>query len=102
MAYPENNEMNRLELAAKIVSSWSREELEDYVIREFDADYRHAPDIFEETWDDFKDSFDWSEELSASIKKDCTRPGCHSCACEDKKESDIQQWQIDEASNGRR
>lgn len=82
MAYPENNKKNRTELAEKIASSWSREELEDYVAKAFYDDYYMAPDIFDETWDDFKDSFEWSEELRESMKKNCPNPGCHCGACE--------------------
>ena len=82
MAYPDNNDNNRYELASKILSGWSREDLEEYVITQFVDDYRHAPDIFEETWDDFKDSFEWSEELRESMKKDCPNPGCYCGACD--------------------
>jgi hypothetical protein len=64
---PKKNEKNRYELASKIVSSWSREDLEDYVIREFDADYRDGVGCFEEHWDDFKDSFKWSKEMLEGI-----------------------------------
>ena len=81
MAYPENNEKNRLELASKILSGWSREDLEVYVTTQFVDDYRHAPDIFDETWDDFKDSFEWSEELRDSIEEDCVNPKCCRGAC---------------------
>ena len=84
MAYPENNDNNRYELASKILSGWSREDLEEYVTTQFVDDYRHAPDIFEETWDDFKDSFEWSEELRDSIEEDCANPKC--CRGECKKE----------------
>jgi|GEM_PF-4684340 len=101
MTYPENNEKNRLELAVKILSSWSREDLEDYIIREFNADYRDGLGCFEEHWDVFKDDFKWSEELRASMKKDCPNPGCHCGACE-KKDSDIEDWQIEDALYGRR
>jgi hypothetical protein len=82
MAFPENNEKNRLELAANIVSSWSREELEDYIIREFEADYRDGLGCFEEHWGDFKGSFEWSQELRESMKKDCPNPGCCCGSCE--------------------
>ena len=82
MIYPENNHNNRTELAEKIVSSWSREELADYVAKAFYDDYYMAPDIFDETWDDFKDSFEWSEELRERIEKDCPNPGRHCGACE--------------------
>ena len=53
MPYPKNNGENRYELAAKILSGWSREDLEEYVINQFVDDYRYSPDIFDETWDDF-------------------------------------------------
>ena len=101
MAYPENNGKNRYELASKILSGWSREDLEEYVITQFVDDYRYYPDIFEETWDDFKDSFEWSAELRDSMKEDCPNPGCYCMACE-KDESDIKSWQVEDATNGRR
>ena len=69
MPYPKNNGENRYELAAKILSGWSREDLEEYVINQFVDDYRYSPDIFDETWDDFKDSFEWSEGLLATVEK---------------------------------
>ena len=68
MSYPENNDENRYELAVKILSGWSREDLEEYVINQFVDDYRYSPDIFDETWDDFKDSFEWSEGLLATVE----------------------------------
>ena len=68
MPYPKNNGENRYELAAKILSGWSREDLEEYVINQFVDDYRYSPDIFDETWDDFKDSFEWSEGLLATVE----------------------------------
>ena len=101
MAYPENNEKNRFELAAKIVSGWSREDLEEYVLRELEDGFRVDNLYFEGEWDNRKDSFEWSEELRESMKKDCPNPGCRCMACE-KKEGDIEQWQIDDALNGRR
>ena len=55
-------------MAAKILSGWSREDLEEYVINQFVDDYRYSPDIFDETWDDFKDSFEWSEGLLATVE----------------------------------
>jgi hypothetical protein len=48
---------------------------------------------------DFKDSFEWSEELRESMKENCPNPGCHCGACE---KPDIEDWQIEEALNGRR
>lgn len=97
MACPENNEKNRLELAGKIVSGWSREDLEEYAMRELEDGYRVDNLYFEEEWDNFRDSFDWSEELRESIKEDSPSPrndtgGCH----------DIEQWQIEDALYGRR
>ena len=68
MPYPKNNGENRYELAAKILSGWSREDLEEYVVNQFVDDYRYSPDIFDETWDDFKDSFEWSEGLLATVE----------------------------------
>ena len=68
MSYPENNGENRYELAAKILSGWSREDLEEYVINQFVDDYRYSPDIFDETWEDFKDSFEWSERLLSTVE----------------------------------
>jgi len=70
MVHPENNDSNRYELASKILSGWSREDLEAYVITEFVDDYRDGLGCFEEHWDDFKDSFDWSEDLRESMKKE--------------------------------
>ena len=69
MSYPENNDENRYELAVKILSGWSREDLEEYVINLFVDDYRYSPDIFDETWEDFKDSFEWSERLLSTVEK---------------------------------
>jgi len=40
-----------------------------------------------------------SEELRESVKKDCPNPGCRCGACE---KPDIEDWQIEEALNGRR
>ena len=68
MSYPKNNGENRYELAAKILSGWSREDLEEYVVNKFVDDYSYSPDIFEETWDDFKASFEWSEGLLATVE----------------------------------
>ena len=86
MAHPENNAENRCELATKVVSSWSEEEVRYYAASQFENDYRIAPDTFDETWEDYKDSFEWSEELRDSIKKDDA----------------IEQWQIEDALYGRR
>ena len=82
MAYPENNHLNRFELATKIASSWSREELEIYVARQFESDYRADQSYFEEEFDNFKDSFEWSAELRDSMKENCPNPGCCCGACE--------------------
>jgi hypothetical protein len=101
MAYPENNEKNRFELAENIISTWSLEDLREYAIREFESDYRAEPSFFEEEWDDFKDSFEWSAELRDSMKKDCPNPGCHCGSCETK-ENNPKLWQIKDATNGRR
>ena len=99
MAHPKNNEKNRFELAANIVDTWSLEDLREYVIRELESDYRADQQYFEEEFDNFKDSFEWSAELRESVKKDCPNPGCHCGACE---KPDIEDWQIEEALNGRR
>ena len=101
MAHPENNEKNRFELATKIVSTWDREDLEEYVLRELEDGYRVDNSYFEEEYDNFKDSFEWSEELRDSMKEDCPNPGCHCGRCE-KKDNDIEDWQIEDALNGRR
>jgi len=82
MSHPENNEKNRRELASKVISTWSLEELRDYVAAEFVDNFKHDELEFEGTWDDFKDSFEWSEELRESIKKECPNPGCFCGACE--------------------
>ena len=67
MPAPQNNDDNRYELASKILSGWSREDLEAYVITQFVDDYRELPGEFEETWNDFKDSFEWSQKLLRSV-----------------------------------
>jgi hypothetical protein len=82
MAHPENNENNRRELASKYVSTWSLEDLRDYVVKEFADNFKHDEGEFEGTWEDFKDSFEWSEELRESMKKECPNPGCHCGACD--------------------
>ena len=101
MAYPENNAKNRFELATNVVDTWSLEDLRDYVMNELESDYRNQQDYFESTWDDYKTSFEWSEELRESMKKDCPNPGCHCGRCA-KKDNDIEDWQIEDALNGRR
>jgi hypothetical protein len=70
MGRPENNDDNRYELASKILSAWSREDLEAYLITQFVDDYRYSPDIFDDSWDDFKGSYDWSPELKQTITED--------------------------------
>jgi len=69
MSHPENNEKNRFELATNVVDTWSLEDLREYVIRELESDYRADQSYFEEEFDNFKDSFEWSEELQATIEK---------------------------------
>jgi len=101
MTYPENNKKNRQELAANIVSTYDTEDLREYIIRAMVNDYRDHPNDFKEVWNDFKNDFEWSEELRESMKKDCPNPGCHCGACE-KKDSDIEAWQIEDALYGRR
>ena len=101
MLYPENNEKNRFELATNVVDTWSLEDLQEYVIRTLESDYGDGVGCFEEDWDSFKDSFEWSEELCESIKKDCPNPGCHCGAC-GKKDNDKEDWQIKDALYGRR
>jgi hypothetical protein len=63
VGYPKNDDENRFELASKIASGWSREDLEAYVIQALEDDYRYAPIIFDETWDARKDSFEWSPQM---------------------------------------
>ena len=99
MSYPENNENNRRELAVKYVSTWSEEALRDYVVREYMDNFFHDELDFVDTWDDFKDSFEWSEDLRESMKKDCPNPGCCCGACD---KQDNEDWQTKEALNGRR
>ena len=101
MACPENNKKNRRELAEKIVSLYDVDDLREYVINVFTEDYSHDDDDFRYAWQDFKDSFEWSKELCESMKKDCPNPGCHCGRCE-KKDNNIEDWQIEEALNGRR
>ena len=67
MKYPENNGENRFELASKIVSLWSREDLEAYAVQAFEDDYRYEPDIFDETWYDLKDDFEWSPQMLEGV-----------------------------------
>lgn len=98
MAYPENNEKNRFELAANVVNTWSLEDLREYVIRELESDYRADQSYFEEEFDNFKDSFEWSAELRDSMKENCPNPGCHCGACE----KDDENYIIKEAFEGRR
>ena len=98
MTCPENNEKNRRELASKFVSTWSEEDLRDYVVSQYADNFKHDELEFEGVWDDFKDSFDWSQELRESIKKDCPNPGCCCGACDKKEEN----FQIKEALEGRR
>jgi len=69
MSHPENNEKNRFELATNVVDTWSLEDLREYVIRELESDYRADQSYFEEEFDNFEDSFEWSEELQATIEK---------------------------------
>jgi len=69
MPYPENTEKNRFELAGNIVDTWSMEDLREYVIRELESDYRDGLGCFEEHWDDFKDSFEWSENMVEVTKE---------------------------------
>jgi len=88
MARPENNEANRRELAINFVSTWSVEDLRDYVVNEYADNFKHDEGEFEGTWDDFKDSFEWSEELRESMKKDCPNPGCHCGACSEEEKSE--------------
>ena len=99
MAHPENNEKNRFELAENIVDTWSLEDLKGYVIHKLEDDYRADSSYFEEEFDCFKTSFEWSEELRESMKKDCPNPGCYCGACEKK---DDESWKLDEAFEGRR
>ena len=75
--------------------------MRDYVANEYADNFKHDEGEFEEIWEDFKDSFEWSGELCESIKKDCPNPGCHCGACK-KKDVDNEDWQIEDALNGRR
>mgnify|MGYP003627431870 CR=1 FL=1 len=104
MPYPENNEKNRRELASKYVSTWSVEELRDYVAGEYSDNFKHDEGEFKAIWDDFEESFEWSEELREGIKKECPNPGCHCGACGGKKKdtTNIPKWQVEDATNGRR
>jgi len=81
-AYPENNERNRCEIASKFVSTWSIEDLRDFVAAEYADNFKHDEGEFEATWDDFKESFEWSDELRESMKESCPNPGCRCGACE--------------------
>ena len=101
MAYPENNEKNRRELVENIISGWDVEDLYKFVVDSYANDYLLNPSVFEDDWDDFKDSYEWSAELRDSMKEDCPNPGCYCMACE-KDGSDIKSWQVEDATNGRR
>ena len=67
MTYPENNEKNRHELASKIISTWSLEDLRDYVAAEYVDNFKHDELEFEGMWEDFKDSFEWSEGMLEKV-----------------------------------
>jgi len=67
MLCPENNEKNRRELASKFISTWSLEDLRDYVAAEYTDNFKHDEEEFEATWEDFKDSFEWSETMLNTI-----------------------------------
>jgi len=41
------------------------------------------------------------EDLRENVKESCPNPGCHCGRCE-KKDNDIEDWQIEDALNGRR
>ena len=84
MSYPENNPRTRRELANNFVSTWDIQMLRAYVVYAFVEDFYRVPETFEKTWDDFKDSFEWSAEMRESIKKNCPNPGCHCGACAEK------------------
>jgi len=67
MPAPQNNDDNRRELASKFVSTWSVEELRDFVAAEFADNFKHDEGEFEAVWSDFKDSFEWSDKLLGSV-----------------------------------
>ena len=91
MLYPENNEKNRRELVENIISGWDVEDLYKFVVDHYAQDYELHPPVFEDDWDDFKGSYEWSEELRESVKEDSPKVS-----------DDIEDWQIEDALYGRR
>ena len=82
MPHPENNEKNRFEVATKVVSTWDVEDLRQIAVHGLIDDYQKDEEFFAEEFDNFRDSFEWSQELRESMKKDCPNPGCCCGACE--------------------
>ena len=70
MTFPENNEKNRFEVAENIVGTWTLQDLQEFALRAIESDYRSDTAYFEEEFDNFRDSFEWSEELSTSMKEE--------------------------------
>ena len=70
MPAPENNEENRRELVEKIISGWDVEDLYKFVVDHYVRDYELHPPVFHHNWEYFKDSYDWSEKLLASVGDD--------------------------------
>jgi len=68
MSYPENNEKNRFEVAENIVGTWTLQELQEFAVRTVEADYRSDTEYFEEEFDNFRESFEWSEQLKTTIE----------------------------------
>tara|TARA_R110000824_G_scaffold41357_2_gene123075 strand:+ start:1096 stop:1407 length:312 start_codon:yes stop_codon:yes gene_type:complete len=103
VTYPENNAANRCELIENIISGWDVEDLYTFVVNTYANDYKDDQATFENDWNDFKDSYDWTPIMLKGTKKDCPNPGCHCGACEKEDDgSDTKQWQVDEATDGRR
>ena len=99
MAYPENNAANRCELIENIISGWDVEDLYAFVVNTYANDYKDDQATFENDWDDFKDSYDWTPIMMKGTKKDCPNPGCCCGACE---KQDDENWKIKDALEGRR
>jgi len=84
MTYPENNRKNRYELAENFISDWDEQELYKFVVNSYVQDYELHPSVFEDDWDEFKDSHDWSKKMLEDTKKGCPNhhPDCCCGMCE--------------------
>lgn len=53
MAVPKQTTETERELAEKIVTSMSRDDLEQVIFEDLLSNYMHCPDVFEEDWQKF-------------------------------------------------